>query len=244
MLEWIDARFYPTEIGAWDNARFRNVLLSLLRPSDRVLDLGAGRGRIPEMNLLGAVAEVVGIDPDPCVLDNPYLHRAVHVTDPAAPLPFASESFDAVVTANVLEHVQEPRSLFREVHRVLRPGGLFISKTPNRGHYVAAIATLTPHAFHEWVNARRGRDATDTYPTFYRANSRRSVRLLARQTPFEVESLQTWEGPPNYLRILPIAYPLGVLYERVVNSTEHLGDLRAVLVAVLRRPAAVATLRR
>jgi SAM-dependent methyltransferase len=234
-VRWLDQRFYPTESGAWDNKRYRDLVLPLLKSTDRVLDLGAGRGRIPEMNFRGLVQEVVGIDPDPCVTENPYLDSAIVATEPTAPLPFPDESFDVVITSNVLEHVSTPADLFAEVHRVLRSGGLFVNKTPNSGHYVAAIASLTPHAFHEWVNARRGRAAADTYPTFYRANSQSAIRTLAAQAGFDVVRLGTWEGPPNYLRILPPAYPLGVAYERIVNSSDVLSHFRAVLTTVLKR---------
>jgi SAM-dependent methyltransferase len=230
----LDARWYPGEGRTWDNARYRTYLLERLTPASRVLDIGAGRGRIPEMNLRGQVREIVGIDPDPCVLQNPYLDQSIHHPDVLAPLPFPDGSFDAVVTSNVLEHVESPVPFFREVRRVLRPGGLFISKTPNRGHYVAVIAAMTPHAFHEWVNARRGRAAADTYPTYYRANSMGRLRALASETGFEAVDLGTWEGPPNYLRILPPVYPLGILYERVVNASPALAPFRAVLVSTLR----------
>ncbi len=230
----LDARFYPSEHGAWDNKRFRELLLPIVRLEHRILDLGAGRGRVPEMNFRGLAREVVGIDPDPCVRENPFLDRAVVADDPRAPLPFDDASFDVVITCNVLEHVSDPAALFAEVRRVLRPGGWFISKTPNRGHYVALIASVTPHRFHEWVNERRGRASADTYPTYYRANSRGAVRALAEGAGFAVELATTWEGPPNYLRILPPAYPLGIVYERLVNSSPALEGLRAVLVSILR----------
>jgi SAM-dependent methyltransferase len=237
LVRRLDAACYPGESPTWDNQRYRAHLLRHLCPGDRVLDLGAGRGRVPEMDLRAAVAHVTGADPDPCVVENPHLHEAVVLDDPRAPLPFPDRAFDAVVTANVLEHVDDPVAMFAEVRRVLRPGGLFVSKTPNRTHYVAAIAALTPHAFHTWVNQRRGRAAADTYPTHYLANSRRAVRELARRTGFDVVGLATWEGPPNYLRIVPPLYPVGIAYERVVNATERLADLRAVLVTTLRRSA-------
>jgi SAM-dependent methyltransferase len=235
LIRWLDDKFYPNERGAWDNARYRALVLPLLKSTDRVLDLGAGRGRIPEMNLKGLVREVVGIDPDPCVLENPYLDKAVHASNPKAPLPFEDSSFDLVITSNVLEHVDAPTELFREVRRVLKPGGLFVNKTPNSGHYVALIASLTPHWFHEWVNAKRGRVAADTYPTYYRANSRRAIETLCRGGGFDVVQIARWEGPPNYLRILPPVYALGILYERVVNSSASLGHFRAVLASVLRK---------
>ena len=41
----------------------------------------------------------------------------------AESIPFPDGSFDAVLSFDVLEHVQDPRRAFREIHRVLRAGG-------------------------------------------------------------------------------------------------------------------------
>lgn len=48
------------------------------------------------------------------------------------PLPFADESFDYVVSFQVIEHIKHDREFVREVHRVLKKGGKFIVSTPNR----------------------------------------------------------------------------------------------------------------
>ena len=48
------------------------------------------------------------------------------------PLPFADESFDYVVSFQVIEHIKRDKELVREVHRVLKKGGKFIVSTPNR----------------------------------------------------------------------------------------------------------------
>ncbi len=42
---------------------------------------------------------------------------------------FPSESFDAVIALNLLEHVLNPNGLIEEVNRILRPGGVFLFKT-------------------------------------------------------------------------------------------------------------------
>jgi SAM-dependent methyltransferase len=44
---------------------------------------------------------------------------------------FPDGAFDVVHTAQVLEHLADPRDVLREMHRVLRPGGLFYANVPN-----------------------------------------------------------------------------------------------------------------
>lgn len=48
------------------------------------------------------------------------------------PLPFADESFDYVVSFQVIEHIKCDKEFVREVRRVLKKGGKFIVSTPNR----------------------------------------------------------------------------------------------------------------
>lgn len=46
-------------------------------------------------------------------------------------LAFSSGSFDIVTAFDVAEHLAEPRRLFSEAERLLRPGGFFVFSTPN-----------------------------------------------------------------------------------------------------------------
>jgi SAM-dependent methyltransferase len=81
----------------------------------RVLDVG---GRIqPYRTLLaGRVRQYVAVD----VLDSPL----VNVRASATALPFASDVFDLVVCTQVLEYLPEPVAAAREIHRVLKRGGI------------------------------------------------------------------------------------------------------------------------
>ena len=84
------------------------------------------------------------------------------------------------------------------------------------------IARLTPHRFHQYVNRRRGRAEVDTFPTRYRANTRPDIVRLADKSGLSVERIELIEGRPEYLRMTWLTYLLGVVYERLVNSTELL----------------------
>lgn len=232
--DWLDRRLYPASSGAWDNVLFRDWVLPHLHGTERVLDLGAGAGIIPQMDFRARAKHVVGVDLDPRVLTNPFLHEA-HVADAGA-LPVPDAAFDVVVCNNVLEHFAEPERVFREVHRVLRPGGSFFAKTPNARHYVAVIARCTPPAFHGWISRRRGRSDEDTFPTLYRANSRRDLARIAASAGLRLESLRYVEGRPEYLRMWTLTYLAGALYERVVNRFDGLAAWRVVILVQMRRP--------
>jgi SAM-dependent methyltransferase len=47
-------------------------------------------------------------------------------------LSFDDESLDLVLSEHVLEHVHDPHQAFREIARVLRPGGRFVFRFPSR----------------------------------------------------------------------------------------------------------------
>ena len=140
-----------------------------------------------------------------------------------------------VFSDNVLEHLEEPLQVFREVVRVLKPGGVFLFKTPNKYHYMPLIARLTPHVFHQYVNRLRGRAEVDTFPTRYRANTRGDVIRLATEAGLLVEKIELIEGRPEYMRMTWPSYIVGMAYERIVNASELFAVLRILLVGVLRK---------
>jgi SAM-dependent methyltransferase len=233
LIARIDAAWYPG--GAqWDDVGFRRLIGQHVTPESVVLDLGAGSGYVSHMNLRGVVARMCGVDLDPRVVDNRFLDDARVAS--AAQLPYEEGLFDVVFANNVLEHLADPADVFREVARVLRPGGVFLFKTPNRWHYVPIVAQLTPHCFHRFVNRLRGRAGDETFPTRYRANTLGAVRRLAGGAGLLVERIERLEGRPEYARMTWPTYVLGAAYERLVNASDALAAFRVVLMGVLRRP--------
>ena len=221
------ARLYPV----WGGESLDAAFCRHAREGMTVLDAGCGGARGCPRQSPWEKMYIVGLDPDPAVRGNPFCN-AVLMGDVSV-LPFADASFDLIHCRWVLEHLSEPRTTFREFARVLKPGGRLLAVTPNLFHYATLGARLTPFAFHRWWQ----RGAYDPFPTFYRANSPRAIRRLCRDAGLLLESVDLIEGPPQYLmRNLP-AFLLGVLYERLVNSTPALAGLRQRMVLQIVRDA-------
>ena len=233
LIEKLDRALYPSYARNGDDQLFRERILQHLTPAAVILDLGAGAGIVQQMNFLGLAARVCGVDLDPRVVDNPMLDEG-KVAD-AGGIPYPDAAFDLVFADNVLEHLPDPLGVFREIARVLKPGGVFLFKTPNKTHYMPTIARLTPHRFHPFVNRIRGRAEADTFPTRYRANTYSDVQRLAAASGFTVQKLDRIEGRPEYLRMTWPTDLLGAAYERLVNAWDGLALFRVLLVGELRK---------
>ena len=128
---WRGQQFEPTAAGLLVNPFYfarrglRDGLGEFLPAlAGDVLDVGCGRK--PYQHLTRAT-RYVGVD-----IDTPAtraLAAADHYYD-GRTLPFADASFDAVLCSQVLEHVFAPAEFLREIHRVLRPGGVLLLATP------------------------------------------------------------------------------------------------------------------
>ena len=232
----MDRHLYPSFTDNWDNNIFRKFIEEAVTPESICLDYRARRGALPQMNFIDRAKFVAGVDPDAAIFENPYLNEAKLIDLSNSIIPYADNTFDIVWSNNVLEHVQAPSIVFNEVFRGLKPGGIFLSKTPNKLHYIPTIARLLPMSFHKFYNKLRGRKEIDTFPTVYMCNTKASITKYAHKSGFEVVSINLSEGRPEYLRLNSFMYLFGFLYERIVNLTDILALFRSVIILVLQKP--------
>lgn len=105
----------------------------------RVLDIGCG-ARPYESLFAGRVRSYVGVDGRP--------GPGVDVIAQADAIPMDDASFDCVLSSQVVEHVPDPHAAVREMHRLLRPGGVLLLST----HGVARYHP-NPEDYWRWTHA-------------------------------------------------------------------------------------------
>ena len=160
-----------------------NIHLALLAKARELelcgdaLDFGAGTGELTaRLAVSGLTLRLTAIDllPPPAVKGQAVTWLQADLN---APVPLPARSFDAIVSAEVIEHLENPRAAFREFHRLLKPGGYLLLTTPNqeslrslaslalRGHFVDFLAS--------------------SYPAHITALLRRDFERIADETGFE-----------------------------------------------------------
>jgi len=238
----LNALHYPVaRARAHYYARFDDAITLLLRmivrhskPDALVLDLGCGYASFatPWRQFC---RQVVGLDMSPAIRNNTWVGSRVRGDVYHVPLP--RNSVDLIIMRFVLEHLERPLEAMQEAARVLRPGGKLVLLTPNRRHYVAQFALLTPQWFHRWYFGRLGWPEEEIFPTRYRANTRGELKKVAELAGLRLAELEMYEGPPGYLDGYWFPYLLGVAYERLVNRFQTLAGLRTCILATLQKAA-------
>ncbi|KAK8019932.1 S-adenosyl-L-methionine-dependent methyltransferase [Apiospora arundinis] len=144
-----------------------------LKAGDQVLDLGCGRGRVAAHMAKYTGARVTGLNIDPnqiaqatsfnkeLGLGNVFVEHDQN----DLPLPFADASFDAFYEIQALSLCKDPRALFKEIFRILKPGAKFVlcdwvslpAYDPNNAEHaelmrrvkplIGAVGTPTPTSF-------------------------------------------------------------------------------------------------
>ena len=90
-----------------------------------MLDVGCGIG-----DMLSYRQNTVGLDVNPLNVDFCQKRQLeAHMMKPDI-IPFRDETFDSVLLDNVLEHIEKPSLLFKEIRRVLKPDGILLIGVP------------------------------------------------------------------------------------------------------------------
>jgi 2-polyprenyl-3-methyl-5-hydroxy-6-metoxy-1,4-benzoquinol methylase len=149
------------------NEIYQKTVSRYLRPDVCLLDAGCGAELPFTHKFARQVRLAVGTDLEelksaaqtPCGVRADLNH-----------LPFRDRRFDVIISMSVLEHLADPKLVFGELARILKPNGIVVFQTPNKYDYVSLVARFTPFWFHRWaLSGLLGRKEEDTFPTFFRA---------------------------------------------------------------------------
>jgi 2-polyprenyl-3-methyl-5-hydroxy-6-metoxy-1,4-benzoquinol methylase len=161
-----------------------NTVIDLLRsmaPNGSLLDFGAGVGAFArELSRSFRLSKIVCAD----LLSRPAdLPEGVDWIqfDLNDSLPLPEASFDAITAVEVIEHLENPRAVFRELERLLRPGGILVLSTPNQESLRSYITLITSGHFAAFRNT--------SYPAHITALLREDFVRLCEETSL---------APPNF----------------------------------------------
>jgi 2-polyprenyl-3-methyl-5-hydroxy-6-metoxy-1,4-benzoquinol methylase len=134
-MELGQARRQASELsGGTSSEPIRRLVLSCLDDAGvrgSLLDFGAGRGELlTELHQVGRFDDLAGVDlfPRPATLASPVAWHQQDLNDAVA----IDRQFDAVVCSETIEHLENPRHVFRSLHRLVRPGGTIVLTMPNQ----------------------------------------------------------------------------------------------------------------
>lgn len=201
-----------------DEHRLRQTILRAVNPNvASVLDVGCGKAwvaaALTPRNITVCSLDVSITNPRKALSAVPGTRHCAVVADAFA-LPFASGSFDCVISSEVIEHVQDPAAFLAELLRVVKPGGQCVISTPynERRRFVLCVHcnNVTPlhahlHSFTERTLQMLVPDAPMRYEIFgNKALLHLRTHVVLRYLPFVI-----WRG-------------VDAVANRLVNKCSHI----------------------
>lgn len=167
---------------------YEALVAKLVTAGSSWADVGCGRDIFPSnralaRELCSRAGYVLGIDPDPNVLTNPFVHDKYQgcIEDRALEGFFpVTGRFDLITLRMVAEHITEPFDALAQICRLLKPGGRLVIYTTSKWAPMSMAAMLVPFRWHNalkrliWDSKER-----DTFPTAYKLNTRKDLKRHA-----------------------------------------------------------------
>ncbi len=192
----------------------------LVRKDSTVLDAGCGNGNYIIDENRKRIKKAIGIDLSPEFTSKNICLDKIFFGDLRS-LPFTDESFDAVVSLWVLEHIQTPEKVFSEIYRVLKRKGYFFFATPYKYYLPLFLlqSFLNFKSLKNFLNKKIfDREPEDVFETFYKANTLKKIQDLSSGL-FEIKTLQL-NPDPSYTSFNDLSFKISSFISRV---SIHLG---------------------
>lgn len=214
----------------------RRVATTLRGADETLLDAGCGRTTPVLRNFIGRAGRLIGVD----LVEFTDVPAGIETYEiDLAHVPLPDSCVDVIMSRSVFEHLTDPDAVYRELARILRPGGRIVFLTANLWDYGTAVARLVPNRYHaSVVKFVEGRKEEDTFPTAYRTNTRSAVDRLARDAGLDVRSFEYLSQYPNYLMFNGALFFIGMCVEKLIARAHALRTLRGWIMVTLEKPGA------
>jgi len=128
-------KFIELNLTRWPRNRYEAALKFInIKKTDKVLDVGCGRGDILHY-VQNKTKNAYGIDISKgnIAVSKRLLNKQVKLSiqDITKKTKFSNNFFDIIILTDVIEHIPDKYSLFSELKRILRKGGIIVIGTPN-----------------------------------------------------------------------------------------------------------------
>jgi SAM-dependent methyltransferase len=227
-------KYYPSEAHPYRH--FEREVNARLSREAVLLDAGCGCTVPVLRGYAGRARRLIGVElvEFTDVPDGIETYRA-----DLAQIPLPGACVDVVMSRSVFEHLDDPAAVYRELARIVKPGGHVVFLTANMWHYSTLVARLVPNRYHPEIVAKvEGREQEDVFPVRYRTNTRRDVARLAAGAGFEIAAYRYLGQYPNYVMFNAAFFLAGMAYEKLLARVEALRFLRGWILVTLRRAPA------
>lgn len=203
-------RRYKKERPQWDDATIRacaafQVSCDQRRGDLTVLDAGCGNGNYLIDEFRSRISWAAGVDASSDATQGNICCDEVKIA-PLDALPYPDNHFDCVLSLWVVEHLEKPEAVFRELYRVLKPGGMLLFLTPNVDAALLRVKRLLKRTYALTLNRRMyGREEEDVFPTYYKANTLSALQKMLRSAGFQ-DSTLSLNDDPSYLAFSSFTY--------------------------------------
>ncbi|HEY3449784.1 MAG TPA: methyltransferase domain-containing protein [Myxococcales bacterium] len=168
--------------------------LAAPKPGETLVDLGCGKGRdvLKAAGLVGSAGRAIGVDLTEAMLEAarksvpPFLANARFVKSDLAALDLPDAQADVVISNCTINHAPDKAAVYREIHRVLKPGGRFVVSDVIAEQTLPESVRGDPAA---WAACYGGAIPEDDYRAAIQAGGFTQVEVLHRSEPYEKGSV-------------------------------------------------------
>ncbi len=221
----------------------------------RVLDIGCYVGTDIFMLPKTKDATYVGIDVSESVINQAKVLAQVRneenvefkVQDANGKFGFSEEEFDIIICLELLEHVQNPTDVLKEMKRILKPGGIIIMSTPNADYIMNKIVKFLPKSFLNKIHKERVKDFTrsgkdfEVDPTVWDEDAHISLfgysdwRRIVRKAGFVIKNVEgsSFFGGSRYISDRPFLLGLAIIVDSIIDRLPFKPHLQMNMIILL-----------